>query len=209
VNAYPPEPWRLQGQLHLTVWRVDVAALPPLPSELRPIRLGASALAGTAWVDYEPGGLLSYRELLAAVPAHRAGRPVVSITDIWVDSEPSLRGGREMWGIPKDLATFDVERAGPTQRWSAATPDGAPVAHGTVTARTALPGHWPAGYSVAQQLAGQLALTPVRSRSALQLARSTWEFAPGGSLRWLRAARPLLAVSLRDFDLRFGTVDRS
>ncbi len=204
MNAYPPEPWRLQGRLHLMVWRVDVAALPSLPSELRPVRLGATALVGTAWVHYEPGGVLSYRELLAAVLAHRARRPLVSITDIWVDSEPSLRGGRELWGIPKDFATFEVEHAGPSQHWDATTSDGAPIARGMVTARTALPGRWPAGYTVAQQLAGRLALTPVRSRSALQLSRSTWEFAPGGPLGWLRGARPLLSVSLRDFDLRFG-----
>lgn len=204
MNAYPPEPWRLRGQLHLTVWRVDADALPALPVGLRPVRLIATALVGTAWVHYEPGGVLSYRELLAAVLVHRGGRPMVSITDIWVDSEASLRGGRELWGIPKHLATFDVERAGPSQRWSAETPDGAPVAHGTVTARATLPGCWPAGYTVAQQLAGGLAVTPVRSRSAIQPARSTWEFAPGGPLRWLRTARPLLSVSLRDFDLRFG-----
>jgi hypothetical protein len=207
MSAYPPEPWRLRGQLHLTVWRADAAALPPLPGGLRPVRWGATALVGTAWVDYEPGGVLSYRELLAAVLVHRDRRPLVSITDIWVDSEPSLRGGRELWGIPKDRATFDVEQAGPTgamQRWAAATPDGAPIAHCRVTGRGTLPGRWPAGYTVAQQLAGRLALTPVRSRSAVQPARASWAFAPDGPLRWLRTARPLLSVSLRDFRLRFG-----
>jgi hypothetical protein len=209
VTAYPPEPWRLRGQLHLTVWRADVATLPPLPAGLRPVRWGATALVGTAWVDYEPCGMLSYRELLAAVLVHRGRRPLVSITDVWVDSEPSLRGGRELWGIPKDLATFEVEQAGPTQRWAAATPDDAPIAQGRVTGRGRLPGRWPAGYTVAQQLGGRLALTPVRSRGAVQPARASWAFAPGGPLRWLRTARPLLSVSLRDVDLRFGPADDS
>lgn len=206
VTDYPPEPWRLRGQLHLTVWRADAAVLPPLPAGLRPVRWGATVLVGTAWVDYGPGGVLSYRELLAAVLVRRSRRPLVSITDIWVDSEPSLRGGRELWGIPKDLATFDVEQAGPSQRWAAATPDGAPIARGTVTGRGTLPGRWPVGYTVAQQLAGRLALTPVRSRSAVQPARTSWEFDAGGALQWLRTARPLLSVSLRDVDLRFGNL---
>ncbi len=108
-------------------------------------RVDAAALVATAWVHYEPGGVLSYRELLTAVLVRRGGRSLVSITDIWVDSEASLRGGRELWGIPKDLATFDVERAGPTQRWAATTRDGAPIARGTVTARTVLPGRGPPG----------------------------------------------------------------
>ncbi|MPZ64162.1 MAG: acetoacetate decarboxylase [Pseudonocardiaceae bacterium] len=204
MNAYPPEPWLLRGQLHVTVWRVDAAALPALPARLRPIRLGATALVATAWVHYEPGGVLAYRELLAAVLAQHGRWPLVSITDIWVDSEASLRGGRELWGIPKDLADFDVEHAGPSQHWTATTSDGAAIARGTVTARTALPGRWPAGYTVAQQLAGQLVLTPMRSRSALQPTRSTWEFTSGGPLGWIRGAHPLRSGSLRDFELRVG-----
>lgn len=204
MTAYPPEPWRLRGRLHLTVWRVDATALPALPAGLAPVRIATTALVGTAWVHYEPGGVLSYRELLAAVLTHRGGRPLVSITDIWVDSEPSLRGGRELWGIPKGLATFDVEYLAASQRWTAVTAGGAPIAYGTVAARRPVPGRWPAACTVAQQLAGQLALTPVRSRSAVQPARASWQFTAGGPLHWLRDARPLVSVSLRDFDLRFG-----
>lgn len=80
MSDYPPEPWRLRGQLHLTVWRVGAAALPPLPAGPAPVRVGAIALVGTAWVDYEPGGVLSYRELLAAVLVRRAARPLLSVS---------------------------------------------------------------------------------------------------------------------------------
>ncbi|MGH4022257.1 MAG: acetoacetate decarboxylase family protein [Pseudonocardiaceae bacterium] len=200
MTGYPPEPWDLRGQLHLTVWRVGLAALPALPDGLRPVRLGRTALVGTAWVIYEPGGVLSYRELLVAVLVRHRGRPMVSITDIWVDSEASLRGGRELWGIPKELASFAVDRGTCTAR----DERGAPVARGSVRPAGAVPGRWPIGYMVAQQLAGQLALTPVRSVAGLRLVRTTWSFAPDGPLAWLRGARPLLSVSLRDFVLRFG-----
>ena len=213
--SYPPEPWYLRGQLHLTVWRMPLAGLPALPPGLAPVRLGGCALVGTAWVVYEPGGVLSYRELLVAVPVWHGRLLRASITDIWVDSAPSLRGGRELWGIPKELATFDF--AGP--RFAASTPDGAPIARGTVAPRAGLPGRWPARYAVVQNVgvqnigakdagaqypAGELAVTPVHSRAALRLTSADWEFAPDGLLGWLTGGRPLLSASLRDFRLRFG-----
>lgn len=199
--TYPPAPWHLCGRLHLTLWRVPVTELPELPAELHPVRVGTSAVAGTAWVVYEPGGVLNYRELLAAVllPHRRSVR--VSITASWVDSEPSLRGGRELWGIPKELATFDLTEGG----FAARTPEGTPIAGGTVSPGAALPGRWPARCTVAQQLAGTLVLTPVRSTARLRLCGASWDFPPEGPLGWLTGARPLVSVSLQDFRLRFGT----
>lgn len=111
MTGYPPEPWELRGQLHVTVWRVPSAHLPRLSAELEPVRVRGTALVATAWVIYEPGGVLSYRELLVAVLAHRGGRPLVTITDIWVNSVPSLHGGRALWGIPKQWASFRVDGA--------------------------------------------------------------------------------------------------
>ncbi len=200
--SYPPEPWDLRGQLHLTVWRMPLADLPALPPGLSPVRLGSCALVGTAWVAYEPGGMLSYWELLVAVLVWHGRRLRVLITDIWVDSVPSLRGGRELWGIPKELATFDF--AG--QRFVASTLDGAPIARGMVTPRVGLPGRWPARYSVVQdgETPGDLAVTPVRGSAALRLTHATWEFAPDGPLDWLAGTGPVLSASLRDFRLRFG-----
>ena len=197
--SYPPEPWHLRGQMHLTVWRMPIAGLPALPPGLAPVRLGGCALVGTAWVVYEPGGVLSYRELLVAVLVWHGARLRASITDIWVDSAPSLQGGRKLWGIPKELATFDVAGS----HFTASAPDGRPIARGTVTPRAGLPGRWPARYTVVQGV-GELAVTPVRSRAALRLTHASWEFALDGPLAWLTTARPLLSTSLRDFRLSFG-----
>ncbi|MDQ4032461.1 MAG: acetoacetate decarboxylase family protein, partial [Actinomycetota bacterium] len=151
VVSCPPEPWDLRGQMHLTVWRMPLADLPALPPGLAPVRLGGHALVGTAWVDYEPGGVLTYRELLVAVLVWHGTRLRVSITDIWVDSVSSLRGGRELWGIPKEPAKFDFAGT----RYAANTPDGAAIARGTVTPRTGLPGRWPARYTVVQDVRAQ------------------------------------------------------
>lgn len=197
---YPRAPWDLRGRLHLTLWRVPVAELPALPAELRPVQVGASALVGTAWVIYQPGGVLHYRELLAAVLVRHRHAPRLSITDIWVDSEPALRGGRELWGIPKEPATFQLAGGD----LSASTPEGSPIARGRVTPVAALPGRWPARCTVAQQLAGTMAQTPVHSTARLQLTRASWDFPPDGPLGWLVGARALVSVSLQDFRLRFG-----
>ncbi len=202
MTGYPPEPWDLRGQLHLTVWRVPSPSVPQLRTGLDPVRAGGTALVGTAWVIYEPGGVLSYRELLVAVLAHRAGRPLVTITDIWVDSAASLHGARELWGIPKQWASFHID--GDT--CDAVDADGELIARSAVRPTGALPGRWRGGYTVAQQRADELMLIPVRWTARVRLIRLTWEFAAGGPLGWLADARPACSTSLRDFTLRFGRV---
>lgn len=115
--SYPPSPWSLRGRMHVSVWAVPVADLPALPPDLagavRVLRLGRRGLVGTAWVDYRPGGDLSYRELLCAVLTRTGWRPRVTITHIWVDSAASRDGGRALWGIPKDLADLTLPAAAP------------------------------------------------------------------------------------------------
>ncbi|MDQ4020574.1 MAG: acetoacetate decarboxylase family protein [Actinomycetota bacterium] len=200
MAGYPPEPWELQGQLHLTVWRVPSAHLPRLSAGLKPVRAGGSALVTTSWVIYEPGGVLSYRELLVAVLAHRRGRPLVTITDIWVDSTPSLRGGRELWGIPKQRASFHVDGA----TCAAVHGESELIASSTVRPIGALPGRCRSRFTVAQQRAGELVFIPVRCSSRMRLIQISWAFPPGGRLGWLADAHPAFSASLRDFRLRFG-----
>ncbi len=186
--------------MHLTAWWVRLAGLPRLSAGLEPVRAGGMALVVTAWAIYEPGGVLSYRELLVAVLAHQGKRPLVTITDIWVDSVPSLHGGRELWGIPKQWASFQLDGA----TCAAVDIDGEPIASAAVRPIGALPGRWRGGCTVAQQRAGELMLIPVRSTSGVRLIRINWEFAPGGPLGWLAGARPAFSMSLRDCTLRFG-----
>ncbi|MGH4025064.1 MAG: acetoacetate decarboxylase family protein [Pseudonocardiaceae bacterium] len=200
MSGYPPEPWELRGQLHLTVWRVPSASVPLLSPGLAPVRLRGAVPVATAWVIYEPGGVLSYRELLVAVLARRGGKPLVTITDIWVDNVASLRGGRELWGIPKQWASFRVDG----NSCDAVDADGELIARSAVRPIGALPRRWRGGYTVAQQRADDLLLIPVRWVASVRLIRISWEFAPGGPLGWLADARPAFSTSFRDFILRFG-----
>ncbi|MGW4115932.1 acetoacetate decarboxylase family protein [Actinosynnema sp. NPDC004786] len=143
---YPPEPWRLNGRGCVAVWLVRATELPPLPA--RPVTLVGRAVVGTAFVDYRPPGM-AYHEVLAAVLVRRGPRVGVSITHIWVDSEASRAGGRELWGIPKERAAFEWDGDGLT----ASARDGrGPIA--SVRARSPRFGVWLAAVASTWQALG-------------------------------------------------------
>lgn len=200
--GYPEEPWHLAGQMYLSLWLVPRPELPAVAPRTRPVTIAGRGMVGAAWVVYENDSVLHYNELLRAVLVRDGARPRVCITDIWVDSEVSRAGGRAMWGIPKQMAVFDVDRADDMR--GAAMSEDAPLAAIRFTETRRLPGRWPLTYRVAQTLNGRLKTSPVRSRTALTLARARWS-APGGSpLGALGRHRPLTSLALRDFSLRFG-----
>jgi hypothetical protein len=189
------------------LWSIPTDALAArIPRRLTPARRGGRTLVGTAWVDYGPGSVLTYRELLVAVPVLHVRRPGICVTDIWVDSPASLAGGRALWGIPKDLATFPAFDG----HTFAMTVDGRdrPVAEATWTAGRRLPGRWPTRYSTVQSMGsgldGDLKRSPVRSTGAVELGTATMTVDPDGPLSYLAGHSPLRAVRLRDFALTFG-----
>ncbi|HEU5007237.1 MAG TPA: acetoacetate decarboxylase family protein [Jatrophihabitantaceae bacterium] len=202
MSAYPPEPWDLRGQLHASVFLVPLRTVPlgEVPPGWRPVRLGPFAVVGTAWVSYEPGGVLSYRELMVTVLVRRGLRLAPSIARIWVDSEASRDGGRALWGIPKELADFEFHGAD-----FSATASGHSIATGTVRPFARLPGRWPVRFTVAQTLDGRARVTPVRSRARLGLSRATFAADPSGPLAFLAGRRPLLTLTIGEFRMQFGT----
>ncbi|GIF04029.1 acetoacetate decarboxylase family protein [Actinoplanes siamensis] len=205
---YPPEPWHLRGQMYLSVFLVPMRAVPPLPEVLgaaaRPLSFGGRAAVGAAWVDYQPGGVLHYRELLTAVLVRERARPRVSITGIWVDSVASREGGRRLWGIPKELAEFTLDGDDDLVDATAATPDGAPIGSTLIRLRRRLPGRFPLGLQVAQELGGQVKRTPVRGRGGLRTTHAVWRPDPAGPLAHLAGRRPVLNLAVTDFWLVFG-----
>jgi hypothetical protein len=207
VAPYPPEPWALRGQLRVAVFLVPVADLPAIPAELatavRVVRLGRRALVGAAWVVYEPGGVLSYHELLASVLMRDGLRPRVTITDIWVDSVASRDGGRALWGIPKDLARFAFTSDSAGEHASAER-DGGCLAEATVRRGVRLPGRWPFGFRVTQSLDGRPKTSRVRATARLLLGRSQWTVPADSPLHYLAGRRPLLTATAADFRMSFG-----
>jgi hypothetical protein len=194
---YPAEPWSLRGRMYVSLFVLPAADVPELPAELagavRVVRLAGRAVIGAAWVDYRPGGDLSYRELLAAVLVRAGWRLRVTITHIWVDSVESRDGGRALWGIPKDLATFELT-------------DGAAAAAGIAAAdlRRRRGIRVPIGFRVVQALGGRAKTTRVRSTARCGGARIGWRIDPDGPLAFLAGRRPLLSLVADDFRMRFG-----
>ena len=199
--AFPPEPWHLSGRMLLLVWSLpaDVVA-DRLPRGLTPVTRRGRTLVGTAWADCQAGGVLAYREVLCAAVVRTGGRPALCITDIWVDSPASRDGGRALWAIPKELATFPVFDG---HRFAADLPSG-PVARACWTPGPLVPGRWPVRFDVVQGRAGRLVTSRVRSTARVVLGRASMDAEPRGPLGHLAGRTPVRSLVLADFRLRFG-----
>lgn len=128
--GHPPPPWRLGGPAIVVPVLVPLArarAFVPRDVRVVPVAPGYTA-GGLIAVTYERGSTLEYSELVVAAALVRAGRRWGGwISHIWVDSESSVNGGRSIWRLPKDLATFGHD---PARRFEA-------VAGGTTLVRIA------------------------------------------------------------------------
>ena len=203
--TYPPEPWYLGGSLLVSVFLVPVKELPDgftLPDGRRPLRIGRRAIVGTAFVQYVPGGALSYDELLVATPSLGSGGLRYTIPQIWVDSAASRAGGRELWAIPKELGVFEHSERAASMEGVAAIE----VSPG----RTLLPGLRQLALPILQVLDGRRVLSRNRVIGRLQSLRAAWTFEPGGPLGYLAVRKPVLSVAIRDASIIFGMdVERS
>jgi hypothetical protein len=106
-----PAPWSLTGRGYILLLR-------PPPDEDgsgAPDALAAAKRSGPAlmmFVDYATSGVGPYRELLYMPGRFATGNGRHwSITRIVVSTEASVRAGRANWGIPKELADFDLQPA--------------------------------------------------------------------------------------------------
>ncbi len=117
--AYPQAPWTLQGYAFQTVQLVDIDRVRPLvPSELEIISVWpGKTLGGVYLSSYQSGSVLEYNELIviAAGLSYR-GKFGAWVSHIYVDHPDSVAGGREIWGLPKELADFTWENGRVTVR---------------------------------------------------------------------------------------------
>jgi hypothetical protein len=195
--GYPQPPWRMQGQLWLSLFRV------------RGVDGRPDGVYGAAFVSYEPGSELTYSELLVARPVAGPGR-AVEITDIWVDSPESMEGGRELWAIPKGLCEFtsSTNRRGPLARaeWSASI-TGVPVARATFSDVSHLAPRLPfrgATRQPALEPGGEPLTAALRGSARSLPCRGRWDFDAAGPLGWLAGRRPLASFRMSGFEMSFG-----
>ncbi len=102
MDCLYPAPWTLSGRGVIVCHRASRSwRKRHFPGWSGPVTV-------SMWVDYIETPVGPYREWLL-VPgrvANPRGRNF-SISHIFVDSEKSLVGGRQNWGIPKEMARFD------------------------------------------------------------------------------------------------------
>lgn len=110
--AYPKSPWTLKGFVVGTLHWIDSAAVRSLlPSECQLVEiLPGKTLASVYLAKYEDGSALTYSELILFPGLVRyRGHQGVWISHIYVDNPDSMAGGREIWGLPKEMAEFRWE----------------------------------------------------------------------------------------------------
>ncbi|WP_315791278.1 acetoacetate decarboxylase family protein [Fischerella sp. JS2] len=110
--SYPAAPWTLKGYALLTSHLLDVNRvrhLIPKELEIKTVWPGKT-LGGVYLSYYSSESVLEYSELIV-VPATVSYQGKVGswVSHIYVDNPDSVAGGREIWGLPKELADFTWE----------------------------------------------------------------------------------------------------
>lgn len=110
--AYPSPPWTLTGFGFQTIQLLEVDRVSSLiPSQLEIVSvLPGKTLGGIYVAAYGDGSALIYNELIVVNAIVRHGGKIGAwISHIYVDLPDSVAGGREIWGLPKELAQFQWE----------------------------------------------------------------------------------------------------
>jgi hypothetical protein len=209
-NDYPPAPWVLRGQMYFSVWWVPLervqVRLHPAFELLSP---AGRVCVAACFVDYQEGSVLTYGELFGAVSVKVRGtrRHGLTVTHMWVDSERSLHGGRALWGMPKELARFELDHAPPEGTFAGACwdPRGGELARARFKA---LPGLLPRFVRLPlelpnlQVLQGKAHAPRGPIRFSPQLLRADWSIPAQSPLASLgiAGARPWVSAQVRDFE---------
>ncbi len=108
--SYPQAPWTLKGYAIQTLQLIDIdKARPFIPKELDIISVWPGKTLGGVYVSsYGLGSVLEYNELIVvAGVVNYSGKIGGWVSHIYVDNSDSVAGGREIWGLPKELAEFN------------------------------------------------------------------------------------------------------
>lgn len=195
-EAYPPAPWPLTGQMYSSVWWVPAGSCTvSLDPELVPVQIAGRVCVATVFVHYQPGSVLTYHELLGGVLVRhtRTGRTGLTVPFIWVDSAVSLQGGRELWGVPKEMARFRFDDHAPRGGFAGQAWD--------ESGRPLLSGHFTPGLGLTGGLRPKLALPSLQPlRGQMHEAHAAIECAPRMvSARYTVAPEsPLVALGIAD-----------
>jgi Acetoacetate decarboxylase (ADC) len=208
---YPPAPWRLRGQMYFSIWMVPAERVQVrLDPAFELLTFAGRACAAACFVDYQEGSVLTYGELFGAlsVKARDSGHRGLTVTHMWVDSERSMRGGRALWGMPKEMARFELAHQPPgTGTFAGAGWDarGGELARVRFKALGGLPRlvRIPLGLPNLQVLQGRVHAPKGAIHFSPRLLRGAeWSIPAESPLASLGivGARPWVSAQVRDFD---------
>ncbi len=203
----PPAPWKLQGKGFVFLYKFDTHIIDNeqfIPDWLQGKR--CLPWGFVMLVHYESSPVGAYYELLL-IPGwfrHPQGN-AFAITKIYVSSMDSVLGGRQNWGIPKELADFD---------WQAQPNGGTQISVGTnahkflITSIQAKGWHFPLTTGLlriplVQELDGQGFQVGFRGRGQARRARIVSMKTDGAFFADLSNIQPLVALEIRSFQLAF------
>jgi acetoacetate decarboxylase len=107
--AFPPAPWHLRGHGVQLVFLTPLkAARAVLPRQLEPCAVLPGYTVGAISLGhYDERSTLPYNELIVCPALVRArGSTGLWVSQIYVDDERSLAGGRALWKLDKQRADF-------------------------------------------------------------------------------------------------------
>jgi acetoacetate decarboxylase len=107
--AYPAPPYHYRNAQAVSIkFETDPeAALDALPA---PLELCDPASANLSFYWYPFSTFGPYHEAILRLYAQYDGKPLTYIAQIFVDTEPPMLAGREVWGYPKKLANIAFTR---------------------------------------------------------------------------------------------------
>ena len=107
--AYQAPPYHYRNAQAIAIkFETDLdAALEALPAPLQLIE-PATANLSFYWYPFTTFG--PYHEVILRLYAQHEGKPLTYVQQIFVDTEPPMLAGREIWGFPKKLATIGLTR---------------------------------------------------------------------------------------------------
>ena len=107
--VYPPAPWKLKGLILQSIRLIPLEkarSFTPPHLDIVPV-LPNRTLGLVTIARYGAGSALEYNELIVSPALTRYQRRFgFWISHIYVDNEHSRAGGREIWGLPKEIAQF-------------------------------------------------------------------------------------------------------
>lgn len=196
---YPQTPWTLQGYAIQTLHLINTNRVRHLmPTDLEIISVLPGKTFGGVYLSYYgSGSVLEYSELIV-IPAfvRHQGKIGGWVSHIYVDSIDSVAGGRDIWGLPKELAQFTWEGERVTVRQENSVLCSLNYKRQTLAWR-----QWFAGTSFSTKDV-DLLMFSAELNSRLGLIGSKLEVPTESSFSALGLGKPLLTIRCEEMSLR-------